>query len=344
MIKFLEIDNLSKNYADASKKAVCEVSLDIARNELVALVGENGSGKTTLLKLIAGLIEPDTGTVHLLGAQVLPPSAKLIAGHDDIKLVFQDFQLLPNHSVRDNLRFVLQKYALEYQNEQLAKILKICRLEAIQQHLPRELSGGQKQRVALAKALITEPELLLLDEPFSQLDQPSRQAFRTEIRQIIRQTQTTAILVTHDFQEALALADRIVVMQKGEILQIDSPQKIYEKPRTKYVAEIFGAINWLPPAWVKNELKIQLTANQIVGIRPENLVLSSLPQPNYFQGKVEAIFYAGFYQHILVKISAKVSLLIMTEPANWQKGELVYGQIKTDKLIFVAQQSEPEAS
>jgi ABC-type Fe3+/spermidine/putrescine transport system ATPase subunit len=334
MSKFLEIQQISKNYADGSQKAVNEVSLTIAQNELVALVGENGSGKTTLLKLIAGLIEPDTGKVYLLGKPVMPPSSKLVAGHDDIKLVFQDFQLLPNHSIIDNLKFVLQKYALDYQTEQLANILKICKLEDIKHKLPHELSGGQKQRVALAKALVTEPQLLLLDEPFSQLDQTSKQVFRTEIRQIIRQTHTTALLVTHDFQEALALADRIVVMQKGEILQIDTPKNIYQKPINAYVAEIFGAINWLPNDWATEHLKMQLTDNQIVGIRPENIELHKTSTKADWQGKIQAIFYAGFYQQILVETSAGFPILVFTNQFDLKKGEAVYLKINRNQLII----------
>ncbi len=238
---FLELDRLTKRY-DGSV-AVDALSLEVAQGEFVALLGPSGCGKTTTLQMIAGFIEPTSGAIRLEGQDLVAvkPSAR------GLGVVFQSYALFPHMTVAQNVGFGLEmrRVGVEERRERIAQTLAMVGLGALADRYPRRMSGGQQQRVALARALVVAPRILLLDEPLSNLDAKLREEMQIELRQIQKTLGTTTILVTHDQGEAMALADRIVVMNKGRAEQIGPPHETYEWPATPFVADFLGKTNLL---------------------------------------------------------------------------------------------------
>src|SRR5690349_6483 len=237
----VELIDLSKRYGDHA--AVAGVTLDIADGEFLVLLGPSGCGKTTTLRMIAGLIEPSGGAARIGGADVtyLPPWRR------NTGMVFQSYALFPHMTVAENVAFGLEMRKLpKAEIESRAReALRLVRLEGYADRLPRQLSGGQQQRVALARALAIRPDVLLLDEPLSNLDAKLREEVRVEIRELQRQLALTTIMVTHDQEEALTVADRLVVMADGEIRQIGSQRDLYERPTDRFVAGFVGRSTFL---------------------------------------------------------------------------------------------------
>src|SRR4051794_34861850 len=237
----LDIQNLVKRYGDFH--AVKDVSLSVADGEFVVLLGPSGCGKTTTLRMVAGFIEPTAGQVRLGGTDVtLLPPWKRNAG-----MVFQSYALFPHLTVAQNVAFGLEmrKVPKADMDKRVEEALALVRLSGLGGRLPRQLSGGQQQRVALARALAIRPDVLLLDEPLSNLDAKLRQEVRLEIRELQRQLGLTTVMVTHDQEEALTVADRLVVMADGEIRQIGSQRDLYERPADRFVAGFVGRSTFL---------------------------------------------------------------------------------------------------
>src|SRR5947209_6582193 len=237
----LQLPGLTKTYGDFH--AVAGVDLDIRQGELVVLLGPSGCGKTTTLRMIAGFIPPTAGAIRLGGNDITrQPPWKRNTG-----LVFQSYALFPHLSVVDNVAFGLRMRKLP-QSEiavKLTEALRLVRLEGLADRLPRELSGGQQQRVALARALVIEPEILLLDEPLSNLDAKLRHEVRVEIRELQKELGLTTVMVTHDQEEALTMADRLVVMNEGIVHQVGSQRDLYERPADRFVAGFVGRTTFL---------------------------------------------------------------------------------------------------
>jgi len=236
----LRLAGLSKIYGNVT--AVHEVSLDVAHGEFVALLGPSGCGKTTTLRMIAGFVPPTSGEVFLGEANVtqLPPDRR------NMGMVFQNYALFPHMTVRANVEFGLKCHRLQRRerDRRIAEVLDLVGLDAAADRHPRQLSGGQQQRVALARVMALRPRLLLFDEPLSNLDAKLRIQMRDEIRRLQRQSGVAAVFVTHDQEEAMTMADRIVVMSKGRIEQIGTPADIYDRPETRFVADFIGAANF----------------------------------------------------------------------------------------------------
>src|SRR5205085_4334934 len=232
----LEIVSVTKRYGDVY--AVRDFTLDVADGEFVVFLGPSGCGKTTTLRVVAGFAEPTSGAVRLGERDItqLPPW-KRNAG-----LVFQSYALFPHLTVAQNVAFGLEmrKVGQSQMSKRVAEVLQLVRLEHLGERLPRQLSGGQQQRVALARALVFRPDVLLLDEPLSNLDAKLRQDVRVEIRELQRKLGLTTVMVTHDQEEALTMADRLVVMSEGRIRQIGTQQDLYERPAEKFVADFVG--------------------------------------------------------------------------------------------------------
>jgi putrescine transport system ATP-binding protein len=237
----LSVEGLTKRYGRFA--AVAGVDLAIGRGELFALLGASGSGKTTLLRLIAGLDRPDEGRIRIDGADVteLPPYER------PVNTVFQSYALFPHMSVRSNVAFGLKQENLSRQeiDSRVARMLELVQMSGFADRRPAQLSGGQRQRVALARGLAKLPKLLLLDEPMAALDRRLREQTRQELAAIQRQVGITFILVTHDQDEAMSLADRMAVMDGGAIVQVGTPREIYEHPSTRFVASFVGDTNLL---------------------------------------------------------------------------------------------------
>lgn len=238
----VSLKGVSKSYREAV--ALKPFTLDLQAGELVSLLGPSGCGKTTTLRIIAGFVAPDTGSVVLGDKDVtdLPPNAR------GLGMVFQSYSLFPHMTVAENVAFGLRirRTVRDEQRRRVNEALELVRLERFAARYPNELSGGQQQRVALARALITQPSVLLLDEPLGALDKNLRERMQVEIRELQRRLRITTILVTHDQEEAMTMSDRIVVMSEGELVQIGTPEDIYNFPCTRFVSEFLGTSNLFP--------------------------------------------------------------------------------------------------
>src|SRR5690606_6374929 len=244
-MSIIELSNISKRYRNADRFAVDAVSFTLNKGEILALVGESGSGKTTLLRLIAGLEHPHAGTMWLGGEIIVNGQKTLAANKRKTAMVFQDYALFPHLNIFENVAFGLNVLTKKEIELRVYETLELTGLKEDIKKYPHQLSGGQQQRVALARALAPRPMLLLMDEPFSNLDTILRDQVREEVQQIIKSVGITAILVTHDTKVAFCTADKIAVMLEGKVLQIDTPDALYNEPRSTYVAELFGKSNKL---------------------------------------------------------------------------------------------------
>jgi len=235
----VRLDRISKSYGDVP--ALQDISLEVESGSMLALLGPSGCGKTTCLRLISGFERPDTGTIEINGRRVASPSSMVPPEHRRVGLVFQDLALFPHLSARQNIAYGIRRDPDH--RVRTDELLELVGLSADADRLPHELSGGMQQRVALARALAPRPDVLLLDEPFSSLDQAMRTQLRAEVRQILREARQSAIFVTHDQGEALTVADRVAVMTRGRVLQVATPEMIYAEPATPYVATFVGVSN-----------------------------------------------------------------------------------------------------
>jgi putative spermidine/putrescine transport system ATP-binding protein len=307
----LQLSNLSKHYGD--QIAVAGATLDVADGEFLVLLGPSGCGKTTTLRMIAGFVEPSGGSATIGGTDVtyLPPWRR------NTGMVFQSYALFPHMTVAENVAFGLEmrKLAKPEIAARAREVLRLVRLDGYAERYPRQLSGGQQQRVALARALAVRPDVLLLDEPLSNLDAKLREEVRIEIRELQRQLGLTTIMVTHDQEEALTVADRLVVMADGEIRQIGSQRDLYERPADRFVAAFVGRSTFLdgrvsaPGRFdTAGGLHLQCRNDAVTGpaalaLRPERLSLDAAGQDNCLPGKVEFVSYLGAVLEMHVRLS-----------------------------------------
>lgn len=285
MMGRIELDHLSKSFAGSPKPIVDNVSLTIEDGEFVVLLGPSGCGKTTLLRLIAGLDQPDAGDIRFDGESVRSKEPR----DRDIALVFQQYALYPHLSVEKNLIYPLKVAPLSKQErqERVEWAADLVGITALLDRRPSELSGGEQQRVAVARAIVRRPRLFLMDEPLSNLDMQTRVKLRAELRALQQSIQTTTIMVTHDQADAMAIADRIVVIAKGVVQQFGSPDDLYERPANRFVASflgnpsmnLFGGVVEGKSVVVDHHWRLPLPGHLslppdvIVGIRPESIEL-----------------------------------------------------------------------
>lgn len=239
----IQLTNVSKSYEGSC--AVESVSFSVERGQLLVLLGPSGCGKTTTLRLVAGLERPDSGTITLDGAQVAGDGTWVPPERRRVGMVFQDYALFPHLTIADNILFALKNSPFSDKRHRIQEMLALTGLDGLGKRFPHQLSGGQQQRVALARALAPQPSVVLLDEPFSNLDATLRKAMRNDVRRMLKEAGATTIFVTHDQEEALSIADTVAVMQGGRLLQIDTPQEIYLHPQTREVATFVGEANIL---------------------------------------------------------------------------------------------------
>ena len=307
----LQLNNLSKRYGD--HVVVAGATLDVADGEFLVLLGPSGCGKTTTLRMIAGFVEPSGGSATIGAADVtyLPPWRR------NTGMVFQSYALFPHMTAAENVGFGLEMRKVPKADiaARAKEVLRLVRLDQYAERYPRQLSGGQQQRVALARALAVRPDVLLLDEPLSNLDAKLREEVRIEIRELQRQLGLTTIMVTHDQEEALTVADRLVVMADGEIKQIGSQRDLYERPANRFVAGFVGRSTFLDgrvtaPGEFETAggLRLQCRQDAIAGpasiaLRPERLTLEAAGLDNRLPGQVEFVSYLGAVLELHVRLS-----------------------------------------
>jgi putative spermidine/putrescine transport system ATP-binding protein len=327
----VELRGVVKRYGEVT--AVKGVSLEVQQGELITLLGSSGCGKTTVLRMITGFLTPDEGEVVIRGQVVndLPPH------HRDTAMVYQSYALFPHMTVLENVAFGLQMRRVPRGDikRRVERVLGMVHLEGYERRYPAQLSGGQQQRVALARALVVRPSVLLLDEPLSNLDAKLREQVRTEIRQLQREVGITTIFVTHDQVEALAMSDRIAVMNHGKIEQIGTPDEIYERPATKFVMDFVGRANLFDVEVVGTEgdltvaragdgtlirvcntLRCGPGERLTVGIRPERIASvanAANGAMNNFAATVHTVSYLGETLDYQVSLPTGV-LLTVVEP------------------------------
>ncbi|WFB37879.1 ABC transporter ATP-binding protein [Kiritimatiellota bacterium B12222] len=249
----LELDSMTRRYTSGKPPAVDGISLSVHPGETIALVGESGSGKSTLLRLICGLEKADAGRLFLKGTCIADKHIWTAPEKRKIGLVFQDGALFPHLTVEENIAYGLQKSCRKQKCQRIETLLCLVGMDGFQKRFPHELSGGERQRLAVIRSLAPEPDVLLLDEPFSNLDPALRRQLRIDVMRILKEVNTTAIMVTHDSEDALHVGDRIAILRQGKLEQIDSPHQVYHHPVSGYSARIFGEANRVNDRWIRPE-------------------------------------------------------------------------------------------
>jgi len=277
----LELRNVSCAY-DSDRPAITDISFTALEGEIICLLGPSGCGKTTTLRAIAGFEPVTAGEIHLEGRLVSAPGHLIPTEQRRIGMVFQEYALFPHLRVQDNVAFGLQHLAAAERRAQVRQMLEMVGLADLAVRYPHELSGGQQQRVALARALVQKPAVLLLDEPFSNLDPDMAGKMREDLHDLLRRTKTTAILVTHDHDEAFAMADQIAVLNNGRLEQLDTPEAMYHTPSTPFVADFVGQADFLPGTIERGKIVTEIgefpnqpdyrgEATVVVMIRPDDI-------------------------------------------------------------------------
>ena len=268
--EILSLQNITKSFAESEIPAVNNVSLKLQQGDILAILGPSGCGKTTLLRIVGGFESPQTGVVEIGKQKVCCPDTWMPPEKRDIGIVFQDYALFPHLTVAENVAFGIKKTDKHQRQKRVSEVLELVRLEKLGERYPYELSGGQQQRVALARALAPKPKLMLLDEPLSNLDIQVRLQLREEIRDILKIAGTSAIFITHDQEEALAIADVVGVMCLGHLEQIGTPEEIFTHPASRFVAEFVTQANFLPASRQGNSWETEIGGFEIQGNHSQN--------------------------------------------------------------------------
>ncbi|HEY4166800.1 MAG TPA: ABC transporter ATP-binding protein [Reyranella sp.] len=325
MSDVLALEAVSKRYG--AQVAVDSLDLTLGKAEFLTLLGPSGSGKTTTLMMVAGLQQPDAGTIRLNGASVadLPPYRR------DIGMVFQHYALFPHMTVRRNIGFPLEMRRLP--REEIARLvdeaLELVRLPGLGDRLPKELSGGQQQRVALARSLVYRPALLLMDEPLGALDRKLREQLQLEIKRVHRERGISVLYVTHDQEEALTMSDRIAVFDHGRIQQVGTPEELYDRPSTRFVASFIGDTNLVagqaistaagvcdvetPAGRVRASARRPIAAGTsvVVAVRPERVALAS--EGEGLAGVVTDVIFVGTARKCAVRLSDGTECFVLRQ-------------------------------
>lgn len=334
---FLEVKSVTKSYPGERFAGIKNLSLQIQQGKITAIIGESGSGKSTLLKLLYGLVSPEEGEVFFRGEKVMGPEEKLLPGHNAMKMVTQQFDDLNLYArVWDNVAHLLPNTHLEAKQEKTQHILTQLRIAHLHDHRIADLSGGEKQRVAIARALVTNPTVLLLDEPFNQVDASFREHLQHDIRQIVAATGLTVVLVSHDPSEVLSLADELLVLRSGEMVETGSPKQLYHHPQQLYTATL-----------LTNATVLTALAAKAVGVGPNKGTV--LIYPEWVQIRktwssrgftVLSVLYKGFYEELLIGNGTIQIRAINFQPGKYSSGDRVKAVV-TRYLDFDPQEQLP---
>jgi ABC-type Fe3+/spermidine/putrescine transport system ATPase subunit len=318
-IPLIQFNRVSKSYVKNSNGGVRGINLHIRQGEFVAILGESGSGKSTLLKLIYGLLSPSEGEVLFQGQKILGPDEKLIPGNEHMKMIAQNFDLNNYAKVYDNVASMLSNTDLEGKKQKTLRMMQALRLDHLAERRAVELSGGEQQRVAIARALITQPQVLLLDEPFSQVDVLMRMQMRADLKRLSKELGTTMILVSHDPLDGLSLADTLLVLKQGELLQKGAPADLIDKPANAYVAKLLGGANVLQAQDANHILGLQLASNQVLVSYPHELVVVD----EGIQVQILGVRYQLNVMELEIKVADTI-LTIWAPLGNYVIGALIH--------------------
>tara|TARA_B100001094_G_scaffold46333_1_gene41526 strand:+ start:863 stop:1828 length:966 start_codon:yes stop_codon:yes gene_type:complete len=310
---YLEVKNLVKSYVDGAP-VINDLSFSVNKGQLISFVGESGSGKSTFLRCLSGLEKPNSGTVSLNDQIINGENVFITPQKRKIGYVFQDYPLFPHLNIKENICFNLQN--VYYKN--FEKIIDLTNLKNLLERFPHEISGGEQQRACIARSIIREPDLLLLDEPFSNLDANIKFLIRDEICRIIRKSEITTILVTHDINDALNISDKILIFKAGIVQQYSSPETMYCEPANCYCAEILGDINKFP------------IENEVFYIRPENI---KIVEKSSYSMIVEKCFFQGKDYKLIGRYKNNIWSIISEKPVK-VNSEVYFEYVKDDLIFF----------
>ena len=335
----IELRHISKVYSDNGFKAVDDFNLEVKRGEFVTFLGPSGCGKTTTLRMIAGFEMPTSGEILLNGEDI----SQLPANKRPINTVFQRYALFPHMNIYDNIAFglKLKKLPKEEIRKKVKRVLDIVDLEGFENRKISTLSGGQQQRIAIARALVNEPEILMLDEPLGALDLKMRQEMQIELKHMHDELGITFIYVTHDQEEALTMSDKIVVLSEGRIQQIGTPEDIYNEPQNAFVADFIGESN-IFKGIMTGHMKVRFCGGEFIGIddvaegtlvdvvvRPEDVIITK-PEDGIIEGEVVSVIFKGMHYEVTVE-SGKYEMVIRTTKC-YSVGERIGMKLEPDGI------------
>ena len=335
----IELRHISKVYSDNGFKAVDDFNLEVKRGEFVTFLGPSGCGKTTTLRMIAGFEMPTSGEILLNGEDI----SQLPANKRPINTVFQRYALFPHMNIYDNIAFglKLKKLPKEEIRKKVKRVLDIVDLEGFENRKISTLSGGQQQRIAIARALVNEPEILMLDEPLGALDLKMRQEMQIELKHMHDELGITFIYVTHDQEEALTMSDKIVVLSEGKIQQIGTPEDIYNEPKNAFVADFIGESN-IFKGIMTGHMKVRFCGGEFIGmddvpegtlvdvvVRPEDVIITK-PEDGIIEGEVVSVIFKGMHYEVTVE-SGKYEMVIRTTKC-YSVGERIGMKLEPDGI------------
>ena len=360
IMALVSIRGLTKKFSEAA--AVDALDLEIGDGEFVSLLGPSGCGKTTTLRLLAGFLQPDAGEIRV-NNEVASSSSHLVPPERrNMSMIFQSYAVWPHMTVAQNVAYGLKfkKIAKAEIAQKVTKLLSVVHLAELQDRYPSELSGGQQQRVALARALVVEPQILLMDEPLSNLDANLREEMRFEIRRLHEEFKITTIYVTHDQAEAMATSDRIAVLDRGRLVQVGPPAEIFDQPKTRFVAEFVGKANILTGHFdgdallhlgdgvkirVNSAGEISATGQVAVCLRPHNISLLAddaearrMAEQGYnlFPGTIRRSIYFGDSIDYTLELATRKTLRVITPPSQrYESGQEIYAAAHPDVCVIV---------
>jgi iron(III) transport system ATP-binding protein len=318
-MSYLQIDGIQKVYQE-NQYVLKNFSLGIEKGQIISLIGESGSGKSTLLRIIAGLENRTEGEVFLDGVRIQNPSEKLVPGLDDIQLVYQEYHLYPNSTVEENIARPLLQYDKSYKNKRVSVILELLGLAPFKDKLPRHLSGGQQQKVAIGRALSLEPQVLLLDEPFSSLDTIQRREIIEELKSLFDSLGITVLFVTHDLDDALQMTESLVILRDGLLIQKGHPEYIFANPKNLYAAKLFSHLNPVP-------------GKKKTYLRPSDI---QLYKSTGILGKVIQKQYLVHYNQLSVRLSTGSIWKVEDKKRIFEEGDKIYLKWEEGKEITIS--------